>query len=109
MREMASGPGRVRPDEESTTTMAWLAGDLGVVAVEEFYELSDRLVGSEAETVILDLHRVYAIDSAGLGALLLLQQRITQAGGTLVLNRPHPNVTDLLDATRLSSEFVIRS
>lgn len=108
MREQQAGDLQIRQDHDATTSVVWLAGEFGVGGVDDFYGLSDRMVDIAPERVVLDLRRVYFIDSAGLGALLLLQQRLGAVGSTLVLQRPHPNVADLLDATRLSKEFVVQ-
>ena len=109
MREHLAGELQIGEAFDATATVAWLAGEFDVRGVERFNELSARLVAEAPTTVVLDLARVYFIDSAGLGALLLLQQRLQAAGGELVLQRPHPNVADLLDATRLSNDFTVRT
>ena len=51
--------------------------------------------------ILLDLHDVELVDSTGLGALVALHKSAEDAGGRLCLRRLRPNVTAVLELTRL--------
>jgi anti-anti-sigma factor len=63
---------------------------------------------SKPRRVILDLHGVRHIDSSGVGALMEIQQRVTQAGGRLVLCGLEEGPRRLLDRTGIARLFEIR-
>jgi len=60
-----------------------------------------------AQQVVLDLQEVDAIDGAGLGRLLAIQQRVTAHGGSLRLASPSRRTLDLLQLTNLDTVFEI--
>lgn len=47
------------------------------------------------------------LDSTGLGVLIALNKRATEAGGKLTLFHPRPNIIQLLELTRLQHLFHI--
>jgi anti-anti-sigma factor len=54
--------------------------------------------------IVLDLHRVVAMSSAGVGALISLLRRVREAGGELVLCSLSRNVAWTLQLCRLIDE-----
>jgi anti-sigma B factor antagonist len=60
-----------------------------------------------AQQVVLDLQEVEAIDGAGLGRLLAIQQRVTAHGGSLRIASPSRRTLDLLQLTNLDTVFEI--
>jgi anti-sigma B factor antagonist len=60
-----------------------------------------------AHQVVLNLHEVEAIDGAGLGRLLAIQQRVAGHGGSLRLASPSRRTLDLLQLTNLDTVFEI--
>jgi anti-anti-sigma factor len=54
-----------------------------------------------AKRIVLDLHRVVAMSSAGVGALISLLRRVREAGGQLVLCGLSRNVAWTLQLCRL--------
>ena len=57
--------------------------------------------GDDLRDVILDLEKVTHLTSAGIGAILLLRQKVRDHGGTLVLARPSPRLSRLLETVNL--------
>jgi len=57
--------------------------------------------GDDLRDVILDLDNVTHLSSAGIGAILLLRQKVQDRGGRLVLARPSPRLSRLLETVNL--------
>jgi len=67
-------------------------------------QVSDLLLTHRG--VVLDLHEVSFVDSAGLGVLVRLLSRVRGAGGDLVLCRVAPRIQKSLDVSRLHTVLV---
>jgi anti-sigma B factor antagonist len=63
----------------------------------------DAAIEARRLAVLVDLHDVSYIDSAGIGAVVEVYLRLTQRGGQCKLLRPSPHVQRVLDITRLST------
>jgi anti-sigma B factor antagonist len=63
----------------------------------------DAAIRATRLAVLVDLHDVSYIDSAGIGAVVEVYLRLTQRGGECKLLRPSPHVQRVLDITRLST------
>jgi anti-sigma B factor antagonist len=57
--------------------------------------------------VILDLSRLYYLDSTGLGAIVGGYTSLTKQGGALKLVNPNPRTLELLRMTQLNTLFEI--
>src|SRR6476469_9605773 len=66
-------------------------------------DAADSAIGAGRMAVLVDLHDVSYIDSAGIGAVVEVYLRLTQRGGQCKLLRPSPHVQRVLDITRLST------
>ncbi len=66
--------------------------------------MTDRL-SAGARSLILDVEYLEQIDSAGLEALLWLQQQVNRQSGQLCLVKVDPHVEDILRITRLERRF----
>ncbi len=80
------------------------ANALDISNVDAFREQIERLTAS-ARTVVLDIHNVDFVDSAGLRALIWLRRELTKKGRRLILYRPKRSVRDILEVTRLIRIF----
>jgi anti-anti-sigma factor len=69
--------------------------------LEEMPEGSGRLV--------VDLTHTRVVDSAGLGALMLIQRRAAERRQTVVLRNPNEEIRFLLVLTKLSDLFQIET
>jgi anti-sigma B factor antagonist len=61
----------------------------------------------EGRDVVVDLHAVHIIDSAGLGLLVRAHQEAKQSGGRLALVAPSPFVQTVLHTMRLEGLFTM--
>lgn len=64
-------------------------------------ELAQRLVGPPGSLVVLDLYQLTFLDSSGLGVIHAARQLAMEDGGTLVVCRPSPMVSRVLEMTGL--------
>jgi anti-sigma B factor antagonist len=66
-------------------------------------DAADTAIAANRMAVLVDLHDVSYIDSAGIGAVVEVYLRVTQRGGQCKLLRPSPHVQRVLDITRMST------
>ena len=66
-------------------------------------DAADEAIRGDRMAVLVDLHDVSYIDSAGIGAVVEVYLRLTHRGGQCKLLRPSPHVQRVLDITRLST------
>ena len=78
----------------------------GTTALENAVQ---AVVGARAASVLLELSRVTAVDAAGLGTLVRIQQRLRAAGAKLRILAPQPRVRHMLALTRLDQVLEIHS
>jgi len=74
---------------------------------QEFRRLVTDVVERKATNVVVDLSGLSMIDSAGLGLLVILNDRIKQAGGGVTLTRPNEDVKRLLAIVEFDKLFAI--
>jgi anti-anti-sigma factor len=76
-----------------------LRGELDASTVRN---LAERLTGPPGSLVVVDLCQLTFIDSSGLGAIHVARRRALASGGDLVLCRPTPSVSRVLEITGLN-------
>jgi HptB-dependent secretion and biofilm anti anti-sigma factor len=64
---------------------------------QEFRRLVSEVVERKPQHVTVDLSALEMLDSAGLGLLVILSERVKQAGGGVRLARPNQDVKHILD------------
>ena len=77
---------------------------LDVSNVDTFREQVASLA-ADARTVVIDLHELDFVDSAGLRALIWLRRELNKKGRRLILYRPQRSVKEVLEVTRLIRIF----
>ncbi len=93
-------------------SIAQTAGDevcvalAGHVTQRELSPLEDPLIellgpGGYGKVVRLDMSGADYLDSSGVGWLLLCNKRMKQAGGKLLIERPHPTVQNVFRVLKL--------
>ena len=84
-----------------------LAGELDLGGVDEFERVlaADRIRG--AATVILDLRDLSFIDSSGLRAVILADQRVRSEGGRFIVVRGQERVNEVLEMTGVAERMEI--
>ena len=78
-----------------------LSGVLSFDDHESFRDVIDQLQAVEQPTIILGLDRLDAIDSAGIGMLLLANDRADRAGKTLHLSGAHGAVQKVISLSQI--------
>ena len=76
----------------------------GTITFEDhgtFRTLIDTVLASDATTVSFDLQAVSALDSAGIGLLLLINDKMKSAGKDLTLSKPSPTARKIMDIAKL--------
>lgn len=84
-----------------------VAGDVDLAAADRLLAAVAPLIRPRAE-VAVDCAQVRFLDSAGLRALLELNRKAQEAGGTLVLEAPSAAVARLLELAGVADLFTVR-
>ncbi len=82
-----------------------LSGEFTADDTEQFRRATQERVSNGARHIVLDIENVDFIDSAGLEALLRLQERLGEQAGQLRLIKLDPSVERILALTRLDLAF----
>ena len=82
-----------------------LTGELDLAGVDQFERLLTADQTSEAATFILDMRELTFIDSSGLRALIMADQRVRADGGRFVVVRGPARVNEVLEVTGVSREI----
>ena len=81
----------------------------GVMTEEEhrtdILETTHRLMSAGRHEVVIDLEKVYFINSTGIGALVQVHTLVSKQGGRLWFSRPTHKIKDLFALTHLLSVF----
>jgi len=83
---------------------------LGLESRVEIRKAAIRLLEGMPEgagRLVIDLRRTQRVDSAGLGALMLIQRRAAERRQTVVLRNPNEEIRFLLVLTKLYDLFQI--
>ncbi|MCU1498986.1 MAG: Anti-sigma factor antagonist [Acidimicrobiales bacterium] len=91
----------VPDDVGGPDTVVRLIGDLDVATVPVLLEVADQVIAEGAHCVRLDCSRLDYLDSAGLGGLLRVIDRLGPSGA-LWLHEPNDLVIRILDVTGLT-------
>jgi anti-anti-sigma factor len=80
---------------------------LGFKDNQEFRRLVADVVERKPQRVNVDLAALTMVDSAGLGLLVILNERVKQCGGSVALTRPNEDVKRLLAIVEFDKLFAI--
>lgn len=86
---------------------ASLSGDLSFADHGRFREVLDRINKSESKTVVLDIHRVSSIDSAGIGMLLIAAEQAGLRKQKFSVDKPTGQVERIIDLADLGKVIAI--
>jgi anti-sigma B factor antagonist len=84
-----------------------IIGEVDLITAPRLVSDAADAIRRGARAIVLDLHAVTFMDSAGLAALLNVLRRATAAGGEVVLVDLQPQVRRLLASTRVDRHFTI--
>jgi anti-anti-sigma factor len=76
-----------------------LAGEFDMAGVDRFERSLSVDRTSQATTVVLDMRELTFIDSSGLRAVVMADQRVRADGGRLILVRGPARVNEVLEVT----------
>ena len=93
----------VVPNREEIGVIA--AGELDLATVPALAREIDDLQASGFRSLVIDLHQVEFIDSAGLRMLLDLHDELDLGGGRLTLVPPLPDACRIFDVTATRRRF----
>lgn len=83
-----------------------LSGDLDLSTAPELWARIDEL-DQAAPVTVLDLAELSFVDSAGIGCLFRLHQRVVDCGGMVVARDPSPQLRRLMEMTQLNRLIAI--
>jgi anti-sigma B factor antagonist len=84
-------------DQREDSRMMTLAGFLDAQTVGDFELAAEQFLDSDRSLLILDLHDLQYISSAGVGSIMALVHSLRRKGGDVVLVRPSLRVYDMLE------------
>jgi anti-sigma B factor antagonist len=90
---------------DGATVTITLRGDADLPGVGDFEDMLATLVGSDVETIRVDLTGVAFIDSAGINALLKGRRAAEDHGQTFVVSDANGLVRELLEMTGVWSHL----
>ncbi len=98
-----------RPDGvleiDTSDGVVTVRGDIDMGTIGELVEVLEQLGG----TVVVDLAEVTFLDSSGLQGMLDARRVARERGDDLILRRPSPPVSRILEMTDLNGVFVIET
>jgi anti-anti-sigma factor len=77
-------------------------GELDLAGIERFERL---LTGAGAATFVLDMRGLTFIDSSGLRALIMADERVRAEGGRIVVVRGPDRVNEVLEVTGVANRL----
>ncbi len=80
-------------------------GELDALSSPRIYEALNALVAEEPTTLLIDLANVTFIDSSGLGALIVAERHLDEAGGQLRLVSVPQTVAKVFAIAGLDQRF----
>ncbi len=86
-----------------------LTGELDLACAEELRQIGEGAITDYVNTMRIDLSGVTFIDSTALGALISIRNKAEQHGCALILEKPDPRVTRVLEVTGLTQIFTIET
>jgi anti-anti-sigma factor len=82
-----------------------LTGELDMAGVDQLERLLATDQADGAATFVVDLRELTFIDSSGLRALIMADQRVRAAGGRLVVVRGSGRVNEVLEMTGIAKRI----
>jgi anti-sigma B factor antagonist len=98
-RQDATGLLEIAVSENGGVRLLRLTGELDMAGVDRFERLLTADQTSEAATFVLDMRGLTFIDSSGLRALIMADQRVRAEGGRFIVVRGPDQVNQVLEMT----------
>jgi anti-anti-sigma factor len=108
-----TGTDRKRPDElleiavddRGEMLLLRLTGELDMAGVDRFERLLTSHQTPEAATFVLDMRGLTFIDSSGLRAVIMADQRVRDGGGRFIVVRGPERVNQVLEMTGVARQI----
>jgi anti-sigma B factor antagonist len=82
-----------------------LAGEFDLAGIEQFEAAIDKVEASHPRAIVIDLSALTFMDSSGLRALVMADQRARQAGRRLAIVPGPPPVRRVFEITQLADRL----
>lgn len=95
--------------DDGEITRVQIAGKINQKNISPFSEPLGQLLGPDAYSrkVLLDMHDVQALDSSGIGWLLVCHKRFREANGQMVLHSLAPLARNVLKVLNMQLVFKV--
>jgi anti-sigma B factor antagonist len=90
---------------ENDVSRLSLAGEFDLAGIEQFEAAIDRVEASDPRAIVIDLSALTFMDSSGLRALVMADQRARQAGRRLAIVPGPPPVRRVFEITQLADRL----
>lgn len=90
---------------EGRAAVIVVRGELDLASSPELQEQLERISGSGAELLVIDLRELEFMDSTGLSIIVSAHQRLAEEGCKLSLVKGSPQVQRLLDLTGVADRL----
>lgn len=104
-REDPTGVLEIAVSESGGVRLLRLTGELDMAGVNQFERLLTADHASEAATFVLDMRGLTFIDSSGLRALIMADQRVRAEGGRFIVVRGSDQVNQVLEMTGVAQRI----
>jgi anti-anti-sigma factor len=91
-------------DHDGVTHVA-LAGEFDLAAIEEFESAIGQLEADQPAAMVIDLSELRFMDSSGLRALVMADQRARKAGRRLAIVPGRPTIRRVFEITQLDDRL----
>jgi len=92
---------------EGAAAVVYLGGAVSMDQADRLQQALEQLAAEQVGRIVLDLHDLEFISSAGLGAIISGHLKCRHHQGEIRLVGPRPSVRQLLQTTRLTKLFGI--
>jgi anti-sigma B factor antagonist len=96
---------RIETHEEDTVTVLALFGEFDLAGIQQFETELGKLEAAGAKVVVADLSGLDFMDSSGLRALVMADQRASRDGRRLAIVPGPPAVRRVFEITQLDSRL----
>lgn len=97
----------VRQVEGKSGTVVAIDGEIGYSEIRELKSGLDKVLGTDAAAVLVDLAEVSFIASDGLGVFIRARAKAEEHGKAFLLVGPQPRIHELLSKTQLTKIFSV--
>lgn len=97
----------LRIEQRGDALVVTIGGELTMENVPDLKQEVEKTLKGDYGKLVLELSEVSFIDSSGIGFLVSMSTRVTNAGKSFSLLRPSPQVTKTLELVQLIRYFSI--